>query len=357
MTDAPARDDSAAQLRELLQRSPLPLARFDLGSMLVTDANEAGRQVLGVQDLSAFPLPLHAVLVPEDEAMAAKSLKLLADGTIHAYDARRRLRRTDGSAVPGRVWVRALGPPNDTTALVVFMPESGRAGLDSADDTPAQPATRLALSGPVVVGTIDAATRIMRISADAKALLKTQPTELLDVALVDLVHPDDIPALLAGLGSAVSGDGSVGVRVRMRRGDGSYVPVESVLTPSSTKEGTRFGFVLTPDAPPDDSSAERVAELEQHLWRIAAEVQAAGVVDNLHRMPDHTELPGLSQLSTRQWQVLSGLLEGKRVPEIAREMYVSQSTVRNHLANIFRALGVHSQAELLALFRTNARNV
>jgi DNA-binding NarL/FixJ family response regulator len=120
----------------------------------------------------------------------------------------------------------------------------------------------------------------------------------------------------------------------------------------------RFGFVLTPDAPPGPQRADRIAELEQHLWRIAAEVQAAGVVDNLHRLPDNAELPGLARLSTRQWQVLSELMRGERVPDIARAMFVSQSTVRNHLANIFRALGVHSQSELLALLRrTNQRNV
>jgi DNA-binding CsgD family transcriptional regulator len=351
MADAPA-GDPALQLRELLESSPLPLARFDLGTMLLTDANDAARDVLGVRrDANVFPLPLKKVIGPDDEAMAERSLKLVADGTIHAYDARRSVRRLDGSTIAGRVWVRALGPPNETSALVLFLPESAR---DLADDTPTPPATRLSLTGPVVVGSIDAATRIKQISSDAKALLKTKPETLLDVALVDLVHSDDIGTLLAGLGSAVSGDASVGVCVRMKRGNDSYAPVRVVLTPSRREKGTRFGFVLTPDTPPDSSRTDRVAELEQHLWRIAAE----GVVDNLHRLPDHTELPGLEQLSTRQWQVLSGLLRGERVPEIAREMYVSQSTVRNHLANIFRTLGVHSQAELLALFRQqNARNV
>jgi hypothetical protein len=34
---------------------------------------------------------------------------------------------------------------------------------------------------------------------------------------------------------------------------------------------------------------------------------------------------------------------------IASQLYVSQSTVRNHLATIFHKFGVHSQAELLEL--------
>jgi DNA-binding CsgD family transcriptional regulator len=182
---------------------------------------------------------------------------------------------------------------------------------------------------------------------------------LLGQALVDLVHEDDVMTLLTALGSAVSGDASVGVRLRVRRADGRYTAVRGVVTPTRDANGTRFGFVLSSEL--GDEAAprrDRVAELEQHLWRIAAEVQAAGVVDTLQRLPDNADLPGLAQLSTRQWQVLSGLLRGERVPDIARSMYVSQSTVRNHLANIFRALGVHSQSELLALLRQhNQQNV
>jgi DNA-binding CsgD family transcriptional regulator len=45
-------------------------------------------------------------------------------------------------------------------------------------------------------------------------------------------------------------------------------------------------------------------------------------------------------------------LRGKRVATIARMMFISQSTVRNHLSAIFERFGVHSQAELLALLRS-----
>ena len=41
-------------------------------------------------------------------------------------------------------------------------------------------------------------------------------------------------------------------------------------------------------------------------------------------------------------------LRGERVPTIARDLFLSQSTVRNHLSAIYRRVGVHSQAELVA---------
>jgi DNA-binding NarL/FixJ family response regulator len=69
-------------------------------------------------------------------------------------------------------------------------------------------------------------------------------------------------------------------------------------------------------------------------------------------MPEPFSQPGVAELSPRQWEVLTRLLHGDRVPRIAEELFLSQSTVRNHLADIFRKMGVHSQEELLDLFRT-----
>ena len=50
----------------------------------------------------------------------------------------------------------------------------------------------------------------------------------------------------------------------------------------------------------------------------------------------------------RQWEILTRLVRGQRVQEIADALYLSPSTVRNHLTAIYRKFGVHSQAELLA---------
>jgi PAS domain S-box-containing protein len=59
----------------------------------------------------------------------------------------------------------------------------------------------------------------------------------------------------------------------------------------------------------------------------------------------------LAKLSSREQTVVSRLLNGDRVPEIARTLYVSQSTVRNQLASVFRKAGVGSQQELLRLLK------
>ena len=99
---------------------------------------------------------------------------------------------------------------------------------------------------------------------------------------------------------------------------------------------------------------DRVAELEGRLRRIAAELRAAGVMDDLANVQVATDHPQLAELTSRQREILVRLLNAQRVSLIAAELYVSPSTVRNHLTTIFSKFGVHSQAELLALLRSKS---
>lgn len=56
-------------------------------------------------------------------------------------------------------------------------------------------------------------------------------------------------------------------------------------------------------------------------------------------------------LSRREQDVVRLLLRGDRVPSIAQQLWLTQSTVRNHLYSIYRKLGVKSQQELIVLLR------
>jgi DNA-binding CsgD family transcriptional regulator len=116
---------------------------------------------------------------------------------------------------------------------------------------------------------------------------------------------------------------------------------------------TASEFVVREDAERDDvrRAAARVVELERRLLHIARELEAAGTVAIVAPSGEPARLPGLDQLSARQWEVLTRLLRGERVPTISRRMFLSASTVRNHLASIYRKVGVNSQAELLELMR------
>jgi DNA-binding NarL/FixJ family response regulator len=138
----------------------------------------------------------------------------------------------------------------------------------------------------------------------------------------------------------------------MRHRHGTWQAVTAVLTAVDGDSASPFAFVLAADDEPEASAErKRVTELEHHMQRIAVEVQAAGVLRVLGPTADAIRVPALSELSARQWEVISRLARGERVSTIASEMYLSQSTVRNHLSAIFRKVGVHSQRDLLALLR------
>jgi two-component system nitrate/nitrite response regulator NarL len=101
--------------------------------------------------------------------------------------------------------------------------------------------------------------------------------------------------------------------------------------------------------PSTQGGGDRAARLERHLRAIAAEVHASGALQGVRDVPEPAHVARLSALTARQREVLHRLMRGERVPTIADGLYVSQSTVRNHLSAIFEQFGVHSQAELVAL--------
>jgi DNA-binding CsgD family transcriptional regulator len=101
------------------------------------------------------------------------------------------------------------------------------------------------------------------------------------------------------------------------------------------------------------ATGRRRSELEEGLNRIASELQRLGIVGGAAPGLPYGR-PELDELSHREREVLELLLGGQRVVSIADQLCLSGHTVRNHLKSIFRKLDVHSQAELIELFRGGA---
>jgi two-component system, NarL family, response regulator LiaR len=57
--------------------------------------------------------------------------------------------------------------------------------------------------------------------------------------------------------------------------------------------------------------------------------------------------PVRSTLTDREWEVLDLLASGARTEDIARTLVLSTETVRSHLKNLYRKLGVRSRAEAI----------
>lgn len=59
--------------------------------------------------------------------------------------------------------------------------------------------------------------------------------------------------------------------------------------------------------------------------------------------------PVVKDLSEREKEVLAGVLAGKKRKEIAKALFISESTVKKHIASIYTKLHVSSRSELLSL--------
>jgi DNA-binding CsgD family transcriptional regulator len=171
--------------------------------------------------------------------------------------------------------------------------------------------------------------------------------------LLDSVHPADVPRV----SRATVATRPFRVHVRLRDRRTGFRAVQLLLVaPRLGVEGTRLGWdlVVSPVGSSAGSVAHHRAEaLEHHLGRIAHELRLAGVTRRT-ASPSGLHAPASSELSHRQREIVRFLLRGLRVPTIARTMYLSPSTVRNHLAAAYQKLGVASQEELMQLFLDDA---
>jgi DNA-binding NarL/FixJ family response regulator len=90
-------------------------------------------------------------------------------------------------------------------------------------------------------------------------------------------------------------------------------------------------------------------EADLTLRRIAAELSRAGYGPPVPGISPHHEW--LAAMRPREREVVKLLLQHQRVPAIARTLSIRPATVRNHLKNVFRRMGIHSQQELLLLLQ------
>ena len=200
---------------------------------------------------------------------------------------------------------------------------------------------------PVAVGFTDANWVIETVSTEIAQLIDRTPSEVMGRSLLGLVDPEDVEEL-RGLANDRVEPRSL-PQIRFLLPTGGEVGICVLVAPRpEPKPGIRFAMVGRIESYYPQQE-DRVADLELRLRRIGAEVRAAGLIDAA-AMPA-LQHPELSELSARQWEILSRLLEGERVPSIARNLFISPSTVRNHLSMIFQRFGVHSQAELLEKLR------
>jgi DNA-binding NarL/FixJ family response regulator len=87
--------------------------------------------------------------------------------------------------------------------------------------------------------------------------------------------------------------------------------------------------------------------------RLAEEGKVVLPKELLSAVAEESLGPDLSTLTTRQAQVLELLAEGHSNAQIAAHLYVSESTVKQHLRAAYKLLGAKNRVAAAAVFRRN----
>jgi DNA-binding NarL/FixJ family response regulator len=107
------------------------------------------------------------------------------------------------------------------------------------------------------------------------------------------------------------------------------------------------GFV---HAQMDPAQVVRAVEVVQK-GELAAPRQLLGYVLS------QNEKPTIVGLSARQREILEMVVEGLTNAEIAGRLYLSESTIKQHLRAVYKVLGVHNRTEAAKTMRDHARGV
>jgi DNA-binding CsgD family transcriptional regulator len=238
------------------------------------------------------------------------------------------------------LWIRALEPRGSRRhALALLIPDP---------DAPQDP---LAAGDSVaVLGSTDAHLVIDRISSDIQTVFGASTQDAVGRSLFQLVQTEDVTALLATAAHCADAGTGASLTATVRIGAAPPVSCWIVLVPMLPAPSVAFALVqAAADSREAVTSAGSMARI---LQRFGDGLRAASTSRAAARGP---VVPGMDRLSSRELDVVTRLAQGDRVPTIARALFLSQSTVRNHLSSAFAKLGVADQQELVHLLSGRRR--
>jgi PAS domain S-box-containing protein len=340
--------------QQAVRISTVPMALVDLSTNRFVAVSQGVADLFGITPEEGAGLDYLTVL--ERPREAAQTFRLAREGMLDGIHARWRYRRSDGAVAE----VTSLG-------WVIRSPAGPELGLWAASEVGVATERSAVLNrlvgaapssgsreGEEARVTFDDQWRLVDIRPTGTGLLGHPSAKLVASSIIELIHPADVAILLFGLARATT-EVSTSFGVRLRHRDGRWRQTRVVPT-FPEDDAMAYELALSVDDAPDTHvTFGGVDSVAGQLRHIADTIEAAGTLVPLVEMADALGILASTELSPRQWGVLSRLVRGDRVPTIAAEMYLSQSTVRNYLSAIFGKLGVHSQQELLALWRGGTR--
>lgn len=319
-----------SELVAVVSRSPVPALLLQVPSEVILAASEAAAGAVGVEppDLVGHSFEEFTT----DDPTGA--VEMLLTGRLKGFEAERTLRLRDGVQRVG-VWVRVLEQPPPIEFILAVL---WRAGSSATSQLPIPGADE----PHAIFGTVSSELLIERISEDV-SILGLEASELVGVPILRLVSADSAADTLVALAEASSRERGVCTSVLVPSPEGAVLAELLVrrLVPSMS---FAFSLVCAGDQVSGPLGAEEaLRELGRGL-RALDIGEVASVLDRAGPV-------GAERLSSRESEIVARLVSGDRVPAIAQALFLSQSTIRNHLSSAFAKLGVTSQQELVDLYR------
>jgi DNA-binding CsgD family transcriptional regulator len=310
----------------VLRQSSYPLIAFDLDDLIILGANQVACELLGRPPNSLDSVPLFEILSPVDEPKVEAARVLLASGATQGYRALRHFRKADGTEFEANAWVRL------TTT------DAGRFGLVIIERGAAAVPWPLFDASITIAGIVtDHEWTIELVSSDIERILGRGPEDFKGSSLLGLFQVTDVQNFLSAVARVAADESKATLRMHVRDGDANWLDVWCMVVAMCQHSPPRLGLAIA-------AISEFGLELTSELHRQLA-VLGGDVLDGMDQLRSH--MPS-GNFSTRQWEILTRFIRGERVEEIAADLYLSPSTVRNHLSAIYKKFGVHSQTELLA---------
>jgi DNA-binding CsgD family transcriptional regulator len=317
---------------DIVSHSLTPMMILHVPELVIVAASPGAHELL---DPLAQPLIGHS-LRDFTKSFPSGAMPLLESGRITSYET---LQVINATGQRRRLWISAL-PDTESNGLVIAMllkeDPAARNHIPWKDRDAAEP----------VIGSTDARLMVDRVSKEVYPSLGYRADEVIGISFLALIVPEDIPDVLTALAQTSKHKEGVALRVGVLSAE--LVPVTCQLVLLPLPPAPSCAFALLAEDP--ERGAVDGRTIDDLIMRLGRGIRGAMTSQAVAPPPLRTDVQ-LQHLSSRELEIVTRLIAGDRVPSIAKQLFLSEGTIRNHLSAVFRKLGVGSQQGLIELLR------